>query len=298
MRDKIEILPVSLLESENTTIVELKELANELKLEFGWHYLLDLSWIIRYLGEINGQKMIDAGAGTGVMQWYLANNGARVISIDRESRANLPPRFRRRFSVEGFRESDLLIKPSFSDGADQGSLKKWMADFVDMLKYQSSPLTDNDGQHESGMVIIYNQDLESLENIPDNSIDAIVAISSLEHNSPDGLERVVAELLRVLKPGCALLATLGAAKDQDWFHEPSHGWCYSEGTLRKIFNISQEIPSNYDQYDRLFDDLRSNNELKDQLASFYFRSGDNGMPWGDWDPKYQPVGIRKVKAEN
>ena len=36
-------------------------------------------------------------------------------------------------------------------------------------------------------------------------------------------------------------------------------------------------------------------ELRDNLASFYFRSGDNGMPWGKWDPQYQPVGVCKVK---
>jgi hypothetical protein len=95
-----------------------------------------------------------------------------------------------------------------------------------------------------------------------------------------------------------MIATLGAAKDGDWYHEPSNGWCYSETTLRRIFNISIDIPSNYDQYDRLINDLQNSEELKDNLASFYFHSGDNGMPWGKWDPKYQPVGICKIKAEN
>jgi len=36
-------------------------------------------------------------------------------------------------------------------------------------------------------------------------------------------------------------------------------------------------------------------ELRDHLAEFYFLSGDNGMPWGKWDPQYQPVGVCKVK---
>lgn len=31
------------------------------------------------------------------------------------------------------------------------------------------------------------------------------------------------------------------------------------------------------------------------LAEFYCRSGDNGMPWGKWDPGYEPVGILRVK---
>lgn len=298
MRDSIEILPVSLLESEKSTIAELKALANTLKLEFGWHYLLDLSWIIQKLENLKECKIIDAGAGTGVMQWYLANKGARVISIDRESRANLPSRFRRRFNVEGMRESDLSVEPGSQERKGRGTLKRQVSEFIDRMKFEANSLTGSDRENEAGVVIIYNQDLRDLADLPDNTIDAVVAVSSLEHNSPDGLEQVVAELMRVLKPGYALLATLGAAKEGDWYHEPSSGWCYSEATLRRIFNISSSISSNYDQYDHLFNDLRNNDELRDNLASFYFRSGDNGMPWGNWDPKYQPVGICKVKAVN
>lgn len=297
MRDRIEILPVSLLESEKSTVNELKELAGELKLEFGWHYLLDLTWIIRQLDKIKGQKLIDAGAGTGLMQWYLANNGANVISIDRESRANLANRFRRRFQVEGLRENDLQDGSEFSAGMNQNSLKSRMADLVDAVKYETKTLTQSSGQMNTGKVIIYNQDLTELNDIPDDSIDSVVAVSSLEHNSPEGLIRVVAELLRVIKPGGAVLATLGAASGEDWFHEPSQGWCYSETTLRRIFDIPADVQSNYGQYDDLFRSLRNSNELKENLASFYFNSGTNGMPWGKWDPQYQPVGIAKVKSE-
>ena len=102
---------------------------------------------------------------------------------------------------------------------------------------------------------------------------------------------------RVLKPGGAILATLGAAKGEDWYHEPSQGWCYSEATLKRVFDIPSVVRSNYQQYDQLFESLRGNKELKDNLASFYFNSGNNGMPWGKWDPQYQPVGIAKVKSE-
>lgn len=298
MRDRIEILPVSLLESEESTIAELKALANIQKLEFGWHYLLDLSWIIQRLENLKERNIIDAGAGTGVMQWYLANKGARVISIDRESRANLPSRFRRRFNVEGLRESDLSAEPGFRDRKGLEALKMQLSEFVDRMKFEANSLTGRNRENDAGVVIIYNQDLRDLADLPDNTIDAVVAVSSLEHNSPDGLEQVVAELMRVLKPGCALFATLGAAREGDWYHKPSRGWCYSEATLRRSFNISLDISSNYDQYDRLFNDLRNNEELRDNLASFYFQSGDNGMPWGKWDPKYQPVGICKVKAVN
>jgi SAM-dependent methyltransferase len=163
--------------------------------------------------------------------------------------------------------------------------------------FQSTTRKDfgGDSNNHSGEVIIYNQDLTHLVDINDQSVDAIVAVSSLEHNSPENLERVVSELLRVLKPGRPLYATLGCAKNKDWFHEPSKGWCYSERTLRRIFDLETDTRSNFDQYDDLMSALRANKELESNLASFYFGSGDNGMPWGKWDPQYQPVGICKIK---
>jgi ubiquinone/menaquinone biosynthesis C-methylase UbiE len=291
MEEKIEILSVSQLEREKSTVDELKGLAQSLRIEFGWHYLLDLTWIIHQLKAFDGIRIIDAGAGTGIMQWYLADRGARVISIDRESRANLPIRFRQRYRVQGLRTSDL------SDQVDRTSMKMKVVNFVDRLRFETKNLTEEKNEKQRGMVIIYNQDLEELVDLADDSIDAVVAVSSLEHNSPEDLEQVIVELMRVLKPGGVLLATLGAAKDKDWYHEPSNGWCYSEETIRRVFDISSEVSSNYDQYDQLFEALKDCSELKKNLASFYFRSGDNGMPWGKWNPRYQPVGICKFKPE-
>ena len=133
--------------------------------------------------------------------------------------------------------------------------------------------------------------------IVSDSVDAVVSISALEHNPPEELKACVSELMRVLKPGGRLVATLAAARDKDWYHEPSKGWCYTEATLRDIFGLQPDCPSNYDRYDELVLDLRNCVELRDSLADFYFRSGNNGMPWGIWDPKYQPVGVLRVKRK-
>lgn len=296
MADKIEILPVSLLETEGERMLELKKLARSLKLEFGWHYLLDITWILQQLDRIEGLNVIDAGAGTGMIQWYLAESGARVISVDRESRADLQPKFRDRFEVSGLRDEDLDDRNPSSwrnRGINRRSFKSLVSNIIYQLNLSLSRRSQKD--NVPGQVIIYNQDLGNLVDIPDNSVEAVVSVSSLEHNSPERLVKVVAELLRVLKPGGPLLATLGAAKESDWYHQPSKGWCYTEKTLRKIFRISTEIPSNYDQYDHLFNELKECTELSDNLASFYFRSGDNGMPWGIWEPEYQPVGVCKIK---
>lgn len=286
----IELLPVSLLDENRLTVEGLKQLASSLALEFGWHYLLDLTWILKRLGPLKNKFIMDAGAGTGIMQWYLASQGAEVLSVDRGSRADLPARFRSRYNVVGLRQSpepDLLPTGQlFSSALDNP--KKALSQARDLIRgfgVEKAP----------GRVIIYNQDLKSLTDVLDNSLDAIVAISALEHNTPENLPVVVAELMRVLKPGGVLLATLCAGRDQDWFHEPSAGWCYTDVSLKRLFDLPDETTSNYDRYDELLDALRNCAELRDNLAAFYARSGDNGMPWGKWDPQYQPVGVCKIK---
>jgi len=293
MQDQIEILSVNLLDQHRPLISELRKLARSLGLEFGWHYLLDLTWIINCLGVVGGKKIIDAGAGTGVLQWYLADRGAQVISVDRMSRARLSLRFRQRFRVSGLRSEDLtptyrMVRNTVRHPID--SLSHWRTQVRDLIGLAEPRRAD-------GQVIIYNQDLKNLVDIPDESIDAIVAVSALEHNPPEDLEIVVDELMRVLKPGGVLVATLGAARDEDWYHQPSHGWCYTEASLRRLFDLSEDVPSNYDRYDQLFADLVECAELRKNLAKFYFLSGDNGMPWGKWAPKYQSVGVCKVKGE-
>jgi len=214
-----------------------------------------------------------------------------VISVDRSSRASLPLRFRTRFRVRGLRSQDLL--PSgriFRDNfTRQGNWTIRMAnqarDVIGLAHFPGGP----------GQVLVYNQDLAALSDIASDSLDAVVAVSALEHNPPENLENVVAELMRVLKPEGALLATLTAASDQDWWHEASSGWCYTDASLRRIFALPADLASNYDRYDQLFSALYDCAELRDGLAGFYFRSGANGMPWGKWDPKYQPVGVCKIK---
>jgi ubiquinone/menaquinone biosynthesis C-methylase UbiE len=298
--DRVEILSVALLDRHREIVRSLRRLAGSLRLEFGWHYLLDLTWMIACLGEVTGKQIMDAGAGTGILQWYLAGQGAQVLSVDRESRAGLPLRFRLRYRVSGLRAHDLLPagQAPLAVGA-RGGRPSWRAAGA-LLRLAGPGLPrrfEGTLARGPGKVVIYNQDLKELPEVPDSSLDAVVAVSSLEHNDPADLERVVVELMRVLKPGGALLATLGASPGEDWFHEPSRGWCYGEATLRQAFALSPDTPSNYSKYEELFAALRSCRELRDHLASFYSRSGENGMPWGVWDPRYQPVGVCKVKRD-
>lgn len=293
--DKLEILSVELLDLHRPLVNELRALARRLRLEFGWHYLLDFAWLISNLDMDRTEKVIDAGAGEGIMQWYLTTKGVDVISVDRGSRANLGLWFRANFSVEGLRPEDLssnwhAAKYNLRDASDVLAKMKVCTRNALSLGQMLLP------SRGDGRVFIYNQDLKTLRDIEDESIDAVVALSALEHNTPEGLREVVAELMRVLKVGGKLLATLGAASDKDWFHEPSKGWNYSEASMRDIFALDPAVKTNYDQHDHLMAALKECAELRDGLANFYRQSGDTGMPWGVWDPQYIPVGVCKVKA--
>jgi SAM-dependent methyltransferase len=309
-QDKIEILSVELLDMQRELVAQIREFAKSLKLEFGWHYLLDITWIITQLGKISGKRLVDAGAGIGIMQWYLASQGAEVTSIDRLTRADLPLRFRSKFRIEGLRPEDLnpplsTLNPSLSIPTPGGTglelsvkITRLFKSLVELTVYYFNIYNQGKNKKFSkSKVIIYNQDLDNLVDIKSNSMDAVVAVSALEHNSLENLEHVLAEIMRVLKPGAPLIATLVTAGSEDRWHEPSNGWCLSESSLKRIFQINRTIESNFSRYDELFSMLGNCAELRDKLAGFYFKSGDNGMPWGEWSPQYQPVGIYKVKPK-
>jgi SAM-dependent methyltransferase len=231
------------------------------------------------------------------LQWWLADRGAQVVSVDRASRRDLSMRFRMAYRTGGLQPSDYedaqtLARRRLADPST-GVAGRLSATIRAALASALIPLWPK----APGEVLLYHVDLGALAAIPDASMDSVVSVSALEHNDPDHLGEVVAELLRVLKPGGLLLATLGAARDDDWHHQPSQGWCYTEGTLRKHFSCLENCPSNYPRYDELFAALRNNQQLQNSLSPVYFESGDNGMPWGVWDPQYQPVGVLKRKEE-
>jgi SAM-dependent methyltransferase len=293
--ERIELLSVDLLDQFRDLVGSFRSLAKRLKIDLGWHYLLDFVWIASHLRVIENKRIMDAGAGTGVMQWWLAEQGCNVVSVDRTSRADLSFRFRLAFRVKGLKDGHLkpsgkILRDRLFDKSDH-LLNRLVGAGRAAAAIAIGGLTPR----AKGEVLIFNMDLARLTELPDASFDYIVSVSSLEHNPLNVLQVIMEELMRVLKPGGYLLATLGASSEEDWFHEPSRGWCFTEATLRQSFDLPTNTPSNFNLYHKLFKSLRDCDELRDSLSPFYFRSGDNGMPWGVWDPKYMPVGVMKVK---
>jgi SAM-dependent methyltransferase len=296
-QDKIEIIPCQTLIDSLSLKLEIEQTANYLGISYGWHYLLDFVWGANQLQKItNGQKILDAGASLGVMQWWLAKQGATVISVDLEDRKRIDPKLKAWCPIQGLRPSD-YDDFVFNDFLPSKNPRKWHK-YPSKLSYAVITQLRKLAKHPNkkiGKVYFYQQNIADMIDLEDNSIDAIISISALEHNSLTDLQKCVKELTRVCKVGGAIIATVGAAKETDWYHEPSQGWCFSEKTLVEIFNLEEGYTSNYEKYYQLMCELRNNSELKAKIPSEYFQSGNNGLPWGIWDPKYLPVGIVKVK---
>ena len=239
--DQIYILPASLLDTHRALITEFRTLSGQVGVAPGWHYPLDLAWaahVLTTLGVERG-KILDAGAGIGLMQWWLAAHGAEVFSVDREPR-HFSRRMRELAALPAGRRTNCpRLQSAWRTfrNVERLSLAKWAWRSKRALR---DLVLGDPPASGIGTVIATQSDLRDLSRMKSDSVDAVVSISSLERNTLEDLPAVIAELLRVLRPGGRLVATVGASKTEDWFHEPSRGWCFTEDTLRSAFDLSAD----------------------------------------------------------
>ena len=128
-----------------------------------------------------------------------------------------------------------------------------------------------------------------LPEIPDGQFDALISLSVVEHIPAESLEGALGELLRIMKPDAHWAVTTSAThKDETRFHENSKGLCFSIDDLANFFQAS---PYDTASPEVVLEKYLRSDCLKNNLAYFYRKSGNNGMPWGVWDPQYIPVGM-------
>ena len=89
MSDSLELLSEALIDQHGELALEVLAASARLGQPLGWHYVLDLIWLLRELKLAPGATVLDAGAGWGITQFLLADRGLRVISVDMSAR--LPP---------------------------------------------------------------------------------------------------------------------------------------------------------------------------------------------------------------
>jgi len=92
-----------------------------------------------------------------------------------------------------------------------------------------------------GHIKWFRANLCNMQEVMDNTFDAVVSLSAMEHIPYKSLQAALNEIKRVLKPDARwAVTTSGTEKDKTWFHEPSQGNCFSSTDLEKIFGAKPE----------------------------------------------------------
>ena len=323
MEEKIEILNADLMKKFQEKVKLIEYWASLIDYPVGWHYWLDFIWILNNLEEMSLPRdvwVMDGGAGNGLLQFILASSGYNVISLDYAERDVLPMAKRifdiseKRYSISNpehfyrrfidHKQGKILLtrnrimKSVFHPWKAMRfifrSLSSSRFGFLMKPVLLKGLLEARSRRRSYGKIIYALGDFTDLKDFQDESVDCIVSVSALEHNDPEDIKKAVAEFNRILKRHAYMFVTVSAAKEEDWFFKPCRGWCFTEGTLKDMFGLGK-CDSNFGRYGELFHRLESSQEIKKRIAKTYFQSGDNGLPWGKYEPKYQPVGIVKRK---
>lgn len=294
---RIELLSLHLLE-ERALLERLNALLAALGLEIGWHYPLDMVWIVKRLQEAGvspGATVLDAGAGGGALQFLLAEMGYNVLSVDLAPR-RLPRRARLAFSMR-LEEHIAGSDDPYVAHLAAVATRSWPLSFDHLWRRARTVIpfaiyaakTRFSGRAR-GTITYCRADLADLGRIPTGHVDAVVSVSAVEHMPLANMRRAVDELMRVTRDGGCMCVTTSAAPAETWFHEPSQGWCFSEADLRQIFAVGSDAPG-WGDFAAQLGAMRANAYLPARLPRYYHTTGACGMPWGRWDPKYLPVGV-------
>ncbi len=296
--------PEEILDSDDFRVIEsfLKETG---RTQIGWHYIVDLTWMYSWVKTWPiSFKVLDVGGGHGPIQFLLAELGFDVTNIDLEP-ARIRYIYQQRYKTQlhrlnsyqateysdhlkGLRRYRAIAKKLYASINEFPVLRDILYSRY-FNKHQNWRAKYVEASRPVGTIEWVMGNICSIPEIQEESFDAIVSLSSIEHIPKDYLNDALQEISRVLKPGARYAITTSATHlTETWFHEPSRGLCFSEFEIPDIFDAEK---FNDVDPEKILEKYQKSEFLKKNLAGFYKKSGANGMPWGEWEPKYIPVGI-------
>ncbi len=299
---EIQLLSDRLPGEHPEILAEIDLLREGLFKDIGWHYYVDLVWVVlqlRKMGIQPGSTILDAGAGSGLLQYLLSYYGYHVLSVDFAPRT-VQFHIRKLFPVEVLTpvvasEEGYVAHMQRARGKFGFIHKIWntllkkripLASWYHLKKVLSRRVT------KPGKIVMIQNDMRQMRQIKNQSVDAVVSVSAVEHLQPDQLPLVFSEFGRVMRSDAPLILTTNASGTQkDWFHKPSQGWCFSLATLSAWFDDSSSQVRHFSNFNRVLADYQNNEFLQKRLSRAYFFSSENGMPNGIWNPVYIPAGV-------
>lgn len=326
MQNRIELLDLNLLD-DAPKLKEIDHWARVMNWPNGWHYDLDIVWILKQIENLGlqpGATILDAGAGLGLTQFILAARGFNVISMDFTQRQR--PRLAEGiFDIE-IRDRDLgEFRHEYMEWMNYGAAQEGSGSVATSASLAKKicrpakvfPLLLNPGKarymikqrlgkkfnryydsecrkdHSGFGKITFLRGTFNAIPLDEKSVDALVSVSAFEHNTFSEMPSSVGEFSRVLKEGAFMIITTSAARDRDWYFEPAKAWNFTGETLSTWFSVKDNI--SYD-YDPVMERLRHSQKLLSRIPEFYRYNGDNGLPFAKLDEaQYLPVGILREK---
>jgi SAM-dependent methyltransferase len=314
MQDSAKLLDSKLL--ENTK--ELKIIDYWLKVlnrPQGWHYDLDIIWIIKELQDNKierGSTILDAGAGLGITQFILAYLGYNVISLDFSER--VVPKFASKiFKIEVLNNQNFNYEHEYMNfvkyNAEQRvekieevnsyspiiKIKNILSNQLYKLRnyfyflYELSKPNKNYGK------ITFIRDAFHKINLNDNYVDAIISVSAIEHADKSLLTNNLNEFKRVVKFNKPILISTSANHEEnvDTYHKKTKGICFSKKTVQEFGTDLSLVDYDYSYIEsKLINDKKFIERIdryytQDPLSDFYKKNIRN-LP-------YLPVGIKIFK---
>lgn len=233
----------------------LDEIASNLSLferPNGWHYDLDLIWILHSLENQKiypGDTILDAGAGLGILQFILASRGYNVISLDYSDR-KFSPFIRKLFSItelktdlpkdDQYRNSvSYTTSNLLSDFSSKINLRlpyrlyRYLSRKIRTIKHRIRILSANPQSY--GTITIVNA---SFEDIPQSiTCDAVTCLSVIEHCPKEKINAYVQNLSKCLKHDSSpfLLTTSLNRSNSTTYNKYVRGIEFSTHDLESIF---------------------------------------------------------------
>ena len=284
-----------MIDKGKVTLLDIKLLENELLDEFsywsqlikwipGWHYDLDMSWLLKKIESLNlkkGSTILDAGAGQGIMQYILASRGFNIVSLD-FSKRKIPNILKKKFNIVLHDQESLDYKHSYQEFIQFEPDNIFKLDRIKKLFYPQhvfykikrnflSLLADkkykNNSSFDFGSIEFVRA---SFHDIPfdNNYFDAVISTSAIEHSDFNLLDQNINELTRVAKKsGGVFITTSGTNKSADIYDDETGGWCFCSKTISKYASNSEE---EYSKYQTIDNNIIESDIIRSRIDSYYF----------------------------
>ncbi|ABO18043.1 class I SAM-dependent methyltransferase [Prochlorococcus marinus] len=299
-----DILSPRKLFSQINNLREIKYWSKVLNRPNGWHYDLDIIWILNKLIEYDikpGGWILDAGAGQGLLQFILASRGYNVISYDYSDRDVL---FRAKsiFQITNEKKeiefkhkymANIKYAPKNSNINSIFSYIKrcglkvflkngfdWLVNFLIFCYEFISKRNKN-----YGSIVMRRGSFQDLSKF-NFKVDAIVSLSAIEHCDKEQIKECLEQMFRKVSKGPMLITTSINSLTEDSYENYFCSWTFGKNSLLELFNVSVQEK----EIDSVQTEIQKNNLFWNRLDSYYFQRKDSYF-YKNKNVPYVPIGI-------